>query len=171
MILLKRILKEDMDAPPAIVQQQPPKPSVSALSHQQIMDAYVIAATLYLEARGEGERGMHAVLNVILNRANGDFSKAKEVALKPKQFSAWNSISNPQQKTIDIYQNLRGKSTADAKAFQVAIKLVSSALQGNLKDITGGATFYFNPKKVNPVWAKKMKRTIRIGNHDFYKDK
>jgi N-acetylmuramoyl-L-alanine amidase len=169
MISLVKIIKEDMDAPPpAIVRQEPDKPS-SVLSREQIMDAYVVAATLWMEARGEGEHGMHAVLNVIMNRAKGDFSKAKEVSLKPKQFSAWNSISNPEQKTIQIYQSLKGKNTADSKAFSTALNLVNQALTGKLTDITDGATFYFNPKLANPSWAKKMKRTIRLGNHDFYK--
>ena len=85
MIRLKDIIKEDMDTtPPAVVQQQPAKPS-SVLSKQQIMDAYVVVSTLWLEARGEGERGMHAVLNVIMNRAKGNFANARDVVLKPKQ--------------------------------------------------------------------------------------
>jgi len=169
MISLRKILKEDMDAPPpAIVRHEPAKPS-AVLSREQIMDAYIVAATLWMEARGEGEKGMQAVLNVIMNRAKGDFSKAKSVALRPKQFEVWNSISNPEKKTREIYQSLHGKTTADAKAFQTALRLTNQALTGKLSDITGGATFYFNPKHANPSWAKKMKRTARIGNHDFYK--
>jgi hypothetical protein len=53
--------------------------------------------------------------------------------------------------------------------YQKIIGLVDSAMKGRLADITGGATFYFNPKKANPSWAKKLVKTKRIGNHDFYK--
>lgn len=156
----------EMDAPPpAIVQQEPAKPS-NVLSKQQIMDAYIVAATLWLEARGEGEQGMQAVMNVIMNRAGGDFSKTRSVVLKPKQFSCWNGVSNPAKETVEL-----SKSHGKEAPFKTAVKLVDQAMKGRLEDITNGATHYFNPKQVKPSWAKTMKFKARIGNHDFYEGK
>lgn len=129
-----------------------------------IEDGYIVAATIWGEARGEGEKGMLAVLNVIMNRAKGDISKAKEIVLKPKQFSFWNSKSNPQKFSIDL-----ARSSGKDNQFQKAVELVDKAMKGTLPDITHGALFYFNPKLANPSWANKMIKTISIGNHDFYK--
>ena len=53
--------------------------------------------------------------------------------------------------------------------FKLAMRIVTLARQNKLKDVTHGATHYFNPKKANPSWAKKMKKTATIGHHDFYK--
>ena len=153
--------------PPPVVRQEPAKPS-SVLSKQQIMDAYIVVATLWMEARGEKKEGMQAVLNVIMNRAKGDFSNARGVVLKPKQFSAWNGISDPEQKTIEMAQKARDGTLQDTNEWKIALQLVDAAMKGKLEDITGGATFYFNPKKANPSWAKKLKFLKRIGNHDFY---
>ena len=153
-----------MDSVPAdVVHHQSSKPS-STLSKQQIMDAYIVVVTLWMEARGEGEQGMQAVMNTIMNRSKGNFENSRRVVLKPKQFSCWNGISNPEQKTIDISKKHRNE-----KEFQIAIKLVDAAMKGKLKDITDGATHYFNPHKVLPTWSKKMKKTVSIKNHDFYK--
>ena len=49
-----------------------------------------------------------------------------------------------------------------------AFSYVYRNIKGKLKDITGGSTFYFNPKKANPSWAKSMQFKVRIKNHDFY---
>ena len=173
MISIRKILKEEMDAPSAIVQNVPAKPA-AAMNQQQIKDAYLVAATLWKEARGEGMNGMIAVMNVIQNREKDRHMKAKnmrDVVLKAKQFSCWNGVSNPDQEVRQIAEGARMGKIADAKEFQLALQIVSAALEGKLKDITGGARFYFNPKLVLPVWSKSLKKTVRIGNHDFYKEK
>lgn len=155
---------EAIDIPPAVVQHaQAPKPT-NIVDQATLTNAYVVVATLWGEARGEGETGMQAVLNVIMNRAKGDINKAGKLCLSPKQFSMWNKIDNP----IDYALQLRSKS-GDDRQYKIALILVNKAMKKQLKDITGGATFYFNPKKANPSWAKKMIKTTRIGNHDFYK--
>ena len=167
------ITKEDMDTP-----SQPPghvqhvdkqNQNVNIVDQQQMKDAYVVAATLWGEARGEGENGMHAVMNVIMNRAHGDFSKAKDIVLKKKQFSLWNNVKDPEASAINLAQVYRSKKLKDGHSYIKALELVDKAMKGNLPDITGGATFYFNPKKVMPSWAKEMIKTKTIGNHDFYK--
>ena|GEM_PF-762073 len=160
------ITKEAIDMPPAMVQHAniPKTNSVSVLNPQQITNGFVVVATLWGEARGEGEQGMQAVLNVIMNRAKGDFNKAGAIALRKKQFSMWNGITNPGESAINL-----AREKKDDKTYQIALKLVNDAMHGKLQDITGGATFYFNPHKANPIWAKKFIKTKSIGNHNFYK--
>jgi spore germination cell wall hydrolase CwlJ-like protein len=53
----------------------------------------VLARTLWAEARSQGGEGMHAVANVILNRAaQPDWwgKDIRSVCLAPYQFSCWN---------------------------------------------------------------------------------
>lgn len=167
----------EMDAQPA----QPPaivRPTVAAINNvskianeETLKNSYLLAATIWKEARGEGTTGMQAVLNVIMNRAGGKFSKADEVVMKPYQFAVWNNSKDPDGDAQDLAQKARnGKlAKADDDAYLAAIQLVDLARQGKLKDVTGGATFYINPKHANPSWLKKMTKTKKIGNHQFYK--
>jgi 8-oxo-dGTP pyrophosphatase MutT (NUDIX family)/spore germination cell wall hydrolase CwlJ-like protein len=161
----KEKMVEVADVPPAIVQPSNPSQNpTKTINQQQLKDAYVVAATLWGEARGEGIDGMQAVLNVVMNRTKGNFDKAKDAVLKPKQFSMWNNVKNPEKVSLELAQKQRGDKT-----YMAAIKLVDAAMKGNLPDITNGATFYYNPKKANPSWAKSMIKTKSIGNHDFLK--
>lgn len=165
----KSKLFEAMDAIPPAQIQHAPKSSANIVDQKKMTDAYIVAATLWGEARGEGELGMQAVMNVIMNRAKGDFSKARDIVLKPKQFSIWNSVANPEEKALALAKSHREKKLKDGPSFIKAVELVDKAMKGSLTDVTGGATFYFNPKKANPSWAKAMVKVKSIGNHDFYK--
>lgn len=154
--------------PPAIHQQQYQKSNISVLNQNKLNNAYILAATLWGEARGEGEKGMRAVMNVIMNRSKNDFNKAVKVVLRPKQFSFWNNKSDQLKYSLELASKMR--KSKDPQYF-TALKIVDEAMRGKLKDITGGAIFYYNPKLANPSWAKKMKKTISIGNHSFLKSK
>lgn len=123
-------------------------------------DIDVVAATLIGEAGGEGEVGMQAVLNVIMNRSKNDFNNAAKVCLKKWQFSVWND----QRNNINGYIKEKKKHSR----WDVALKLIDKARNGTLSDITGGATFYVNPRVEDPDWRKKFKLTRTIGKHEFY---
>ncbi len=121
-----------------------------------------LARTMWGEARGEGARGMQAVGNVILNRvkAGGWYGASiKDVVLKPYQFSAWNTDDPNREKM------LKAKPEQLSQARKIALQLQTGALP----DITGGATNY-HATNVSPTWAKKMTKTVQIGNHIFYKE-
>jgi N-acetylmuramoyl-L-alanine amidase len=155
---------EAIDIPPAIVQPTNSAGTNVVMSSEDLADSLIIAATLWNEAREDGERGMHGVMNVIMNRANGNFKKAKEIALSPEQFSVWNNIKDP-LKIANQLSGYRGKDDM----YDKAIDIVDKARNGLLSDITGGAQYFFNPKKANPSWASRMVRTKTIGHHQFYK--
>jgi N-acetylmuramoyl-L-alanine amidase len=162
-----KVQEAAIDLPPAHVQQvKAQAPNQSIVTQQKLKDAYVVVGTVWEEAKGEGKTGMHAVLNVIMNRAKGDISRARDESLKPKQFSIWNNVSDPEGYCIRL-----AKRAANEESFQIAVQLVDAAMKGNLPDITGGATHYYNPKKANPSWANALQRTKVIGNHIFMKPK
>ena len=112
----------------------------------------VIAATLVLEAGGEGKEGMQAVREVIANRASNKTEKA--VCLQRLQFSCWNG---------------KGEEEGVSKAknhpkWNLALSIANAAPT----NFTNGATHY-HTTKVSPSWAKRLTRTTAIKNHIFYK--
>jgi len=123
----------------------------------------LMARTIWGEARGEGQLGMQAVANVIMNRVNrGGWWGAtiSDVVLKPYQFSTWNESDANRNKA-------RSVDTSD-QAFWTASKIASMAYNGQLTDVTNGATHY-HAKSVTPAWAVGQTPVATIGNHVFYK--
>ncbi|HOS15595.1 MAG TPA: cell wall hydrolase [Bacteroidales bacterium] len=156
---------EAMDTPPPpppahIMKVDRPAPA-NVLGQKELMDAYIVAATVWGEARGEGPRGQQAVLNVIMNRSKNDFSNARGVVLKRKQFSMWNNISNPEEYALSL-----ARSKSNDKIYKQILQLVDAARTGRLPDITKGATHYYNPELADPVWGRNMDK-IKIGKHVF----
>jgi spore germination cell wall hydrolase CwlJ-like protein len=127
----------------------------------------LLALCIYGEARGEGELGKIAVGCVIRNRVNLSKSKSYyKIILKPVQFSCFNS----DDENLKILLEYAATDNIHDIYFDKCMKVAELILSSKIGDITGGATNYFNPKRANPYWAKKMKKTVSIGKHDFYKD-
>lgn len=132
--------------------------------YRQDEAALVMARTMWGEARGEGRRGMQAVANVIINRSLiggwwGD--NVISVAKKPWQFSVWNA-NDPNRPLIE------NMMPGDDPLFDVAYELAQKALDGDLPDITGGATHY-HAEGWTPDWRDPKKVVAVIGKHVFYK--
>jgi hypothetical protein len=153
------------------------RPETTAVS--QVKQPYtvedVIAATIVDEAGGEknASEGMQAVLNVIMNRVNGDIRKAAMQCLKPYQFSGWNKINK--KDTEDIKQFIDSKRSHSK--FKDALDLVNKARSGSLKDITKGANHFLNVQLTKqqrkggnlPSWYDSNKVVADYGKHRFLK--
>jgi len=130
-------------------------------------DLDLMAWTLLGEAAGEGSKGMQAVANVIVNRANsGQYpSRIGKVVLQPKQFSTWN--------TGEGGNDPQSRYSKKSDAFKNARIIAEQAVNGELPDITGGALNYWAPRGMkngaDPYWAKNVPEDQRlaIGNHVF----
>ena len=123
----------------------------------------LLARTIWGEARGEGQQGMQAVANVIMNRVNkGGWYGAtvEDVVKKPYQFSTWNSNDPNRAKAEAV--------TVNDVQYWTATKLAALAYNGQLADLTSGATHY-HARYAAPSWAKGQTPTAVIGNHVFYK--
>jgi N-acetylmuramoyl-L-alanine amidase len=128
-----------------------------------------LARTLYGEARGEGQIGMQAVANVVLNRVelsgqhphfgNGTIASACKA---PWQFSCWNE-NDPNLHTITNV----GQSDL---TFSGCLQIASDATNGLLVDNTGGATYYYVKNSPEPAWAIDKTPCAIIGKHLFFKD-
>lgn len=126
---------------------QPSLPSVDEASFRCMME------TLYHEARGEGVKGMGAVASVVMNRARQANKSVCSIVYERKQFS-WVFVT----KDKSIKGNIRD-----------VLSITHKALAGYLVDVTDGATHY-HATYVKPKWAKRLKRTVKINNHIFYKE-
>lgn len=126
--------------------------SISLCSAQNKKE--LVTSVLILEAANQGERGMQAVFEVLLNRAKS--SKIESIykeARKPKQFSCLNKISDETAIT-------RAKKSP---VWPTAWRIVSA---GRNENLVRGATHYYADWIAEPPWAKG-RRKMRLGNHIF----
>lgn len=138
-------------------------------------DIDVLAALLVKEAGGERDyiAGMAAVMNTIAARAKKNPANYIGVALKPKQFSAFNNVRN-QQDLVNIVTQ-----TKKHPNFNAARDMVLSATAGTLPNLIGPATHYHvtqGPSTVKPSWTSPQyggknpsaTPTTTVGSHTFF---
>lgn len=127
-------------------------------------DKEILAKTVYLEARGEGEQGWRAVAFVIMTRARLNKSywggnTVKGVCMKSGQFECWNPGQN---------------QTIDDESLYRRIKQVTDRIYDGIDqdDPTEKSDHYNNPSKEGkPEWTKNCDETVEIGEHQFYRSK
>ena len=134
----------------------------------------ILATTLVLEAGGEGSNGMLAVAHVINNRAKENHNAwgtnpVKQV-LQPYQFSMWNDYTAGSEKWGDVLKRAQARTDQWSYALPLAKQLRVGSISS--KDITLGATFYYNPKTANKDSLGFTKhpdyvQTKTIGRHVF----
>lgn len=122
---------------------------------------HCLSLALYWEARGESPRGMIGVGWTILNRTNSPHFPGTPCAViyqggeqRPCQFSWW----------------CDGKSDRprDRRSWSRARVIAADLLTKPPPDPTHGALFYHSTTIRTP-WKRKRTRTVRIGNHIFYR--
>jgi spore germination cell wall hydrolase CwlJ-like protein len=120
-------------------------------------DAKCLADNAFYEARGEGIKGMQAVMDVTLNRKDSKMfpNTVCKVVYQKHQFS-W--TKQKQQKVLD--KELQ-------EEYHNAMHLARGMLIGHGRGITKGALWY-HEKRINPKWTTDMRRTKKIKNHIFY---
>lgn len=99
-------------------------------------DIFLTKLTAWRENRGGGYAGMQSVVNVILNRAQKRASSPYAECIRPLQFSSITAKGDPELNLWPL--------PADPQ-WKIASSIVQDAADGNLDDITGGATLYYNP--------------------------
>lgn len=127
---------------------------------------FILAATIWGEARGEGTRGMRAVAHVIVNRAkreNPAFGHGiRGVAMKRHQFACW-SLADLKKARLDGLD----PSAPDGRAWRQAVEIADHVLSGRDSDPTHGAVYY-HARQVNPIWNRNLEQVAVIGSHLFY---
>ena len=120
-----------------------------------------LARSIYWEARGQGDTGMEAVANVVMNRVGHEgFPNTICGVVKQGheqgacQFSWW--------------CDGRSDDAKEDESYAIAKEIARKALNRQLKDRTGGA-LYFHHRKVVPGWSKEYIKTAEVGEFVFYK--
>tara|TARA_R100000541_G_scaffold2442_1_gene8850 strand:+ start:1311 stop:1841 length:531 start_codon:yes stop_codon:yes gene_type:complete len=160
----------------ALIEESMKQPTVNEQTDKILIkakpkDKEILARTIYGEASNQGEEGMIAVGNVILNRYNSNLPKYKTkniegitgVVLKPYAFTVYNDKKNENY-------NRMINATKEDKTYAKALDIAEKLLTGKIKDNTDGATHYFNPDEADPYWKDSplMTPLKKIGNHSFY---
>lgn len=132
----------------------------------QFTDIEIFLRTIWGEARGEGLDGMHAIANVVMNRIHSGVlwwgSSVRSICLKPWQFSCWN-VNDPNR------AKLLSLDDSDPQ-YAPCEDFATRAFNGNLSELTNGATSYFDSRMPNPPpWSVGHNPCAVIGHHKFYK--
>lgn len=157
-----------------------------------LTDVNILATTLIGEAGGKTDE-MKKVMNVLNNRSEKRNSTLRKEALRPMQFSMWNSAYNKFEKKLgegkvkktyklksenslkNIIKKYKTSSHWAKKHWEEAYKIVNENFKSKIPDKTNGATLYYavklEDKNKKPYWAKldKWKETIRTKYHSFGK--
>lgn len=112
----------------------------------------------YHEARGESVQGIASVTHVVLNRVKSRRfpNSIHKVIYQHKQFS-W---------THDPLE-VKLINEIDRVAFEKVVIVVGMVYNGMIVDPTQGSLHYYNPHKVEPIWAENAETLLVAGNHKF----
>ncbi len=125
-------------------------------------DLKCLTRALYHEARGEGEQGMRAVAEVVLNRSeNGRFP---DTVCAVVEQGAGNGRGCQFSFVCDGSERRR----LEPRAWSRAQYLARDMLNGAPRALTDGAT-HFHAVRVNPNWSRVYEMTAQIGSHRFYR--
>ena len=128
---------------------QPQAQAVDPTGEESLDDAITcLARSIYWEARGEGDAGMEAIANVIMNRTGqegfpnticGVVKQGQEQGAC--QFSWWcDGLSD---------------DATEEEPYSHAKEIARKALNRQLRDRTGGA-LYFHNRKLAPKWSRNI---------------
>lgn len=139
--------------------------------------AYCLAENIYYESRNEDIRGQFAVASVTMNRTEDP--RFPDTVCGVVKYSIISKVSKKKvcafswycDKSRNIpFRNKDGSINQPVvDQFQVASIVAIKTLTGQAEDNTNGATHFHNPYISFPRWRHEMKKTMRVGNHDFYR--
>ncbi len=136
---------------------------VEALRLDNLSESDVcLGQAIYFEARGEPYEGQLAVALVVRNR------------VLDRRF--------PDDICSVVFQNARQRDACqfsfacdgrsdkprDRSDWTRALKLARLVNTGQMRDLTENATHY-HTLAVSPPWARKLSKTVKIGEHQFYR--
>lgn len=142
----------------ATAEQAPPRRAHAAASEALTC----LARAVYHEARGEGDTGMRAVAEVVLNRVEDDGFPGSICRV------VYQGVDNPAgcqfSFACDGSEAARLEPAAWARAQGIAREMAAGAP----RRLTDGAT-HFHTVAVRPNWSRVYSMTAEIGAHRFYR--
>ena len=155
---------------------------------------FCMAQNIYFEARAEGEQGKQAVAHVVQNRMRDPRfpNTVCGVIQEGRHTESWRTRGQvmaqedrvwiPRRNQCQfswycdglrdvIWIQLRDGTPLEANrvAWRESVRIAWHVMQGELKDNTGGAQYYYAHNLVYPHWADVKQQTRVIGAHTFMK--
>lgn len=121
-----------------------------------------LAEALYFEARGETVKGQVAVAEVIMNRVKS--SRYPDTLCGVIKQGTGRKYQCQFTYTCDG----QSESIREPEAYERVGKIARAVLDGLSVTLTAGATHY-HTTAVRPNWARVYTKTVRIGDHVFYR--
>ncbi len=122
-----------------------------------------LAQAVYFEARGEPYEGQLAVAQVVLNRVQDERYPGNICAVVCEN-ETWRHRCQ-----FSFACDGRSDQPKNLAAWIDALKTARLASTGHLRDLTYASTHY-HAEYVNPKWAVRFQRTVKIGRHAFYRN-
>ena len=143
-------------------------------------EVHCLAQNIYHEARGETVSGQFAVALVTANRAKDSrFPNTICGVIKQSSFSktnnkkvcafSWYCDRDKKEKELPLMNKDGTVNNSAVEQFRLASLIAITVLNNKVRDNTQGATHFHNPDFSQPSWISEMKKTITLGNHDFYR--
>jgi len=136
-------------------------------SHDILYERFIVASTIYMEARGEGTDGMRAVAAVIKQRAINNNRSYSAVCLKSYQFSCWNAYIGTTPSFYHAWAPLVSENVIEQRAAQKALEIAFSL--DSLDTSYYGFVDHYHAIRIKPYWAKTLKPDFVLKNHAFYR--
>ena len=137
---------------------------------------HCLAKNIYHEARGETVAGKIAVAHVTLNRVNHKrFPNTVCGVVKQAKMSAWWAETHDRAVPLKYkcqfswYCDGKPDIITDPAAWRDSVDLSLAVIRGETRDLTSGATHYFNPSLADPYWQDHYTKVASVDNHDFFK--
>lgn len=121
-----------------------------------------LAQAIYFEARGESEEGQRAVAQVVINRVKNP-AYPDDVCGVVYQNRTWRNrcqFTFACDRVKDVVRN--------QPAWQLARKIAAEYASGTAWIDKIGASTHYHAKRVNPRWAREMRKLGTIDRHIFY---
>lgn len=146
--------------------------TLAKLDEQIIQDEEVLclAKNIYFEARSESTAGKMAVTQTVLNRVRDPRfpNTTCGVVFQGVHRSSGNPVKNLCQ--FSWYCDGKSDKPSDEDSWRESIQIARFMFftNGNVPDITDGATYY-HADYVTPRWGRYKTKTVKIDRHIFYK--
>lgn len=128
----------------------------------QLKEAVCLTQAVNWEAGNQSNRGKVGVAQVLMNRIrNPRFPDSHcGVFKQPGQF---NSVATAQSR-VPL------KDSSKIKQLEESAKAALEVMDGRHPDVTGGALYFVNLNiATNTGWLNRLRKTVKIGDHTFFK--
>lgn len=126
-------------------------------------DDLCLAQAIYFEARGESVDGQVAVGKVILNRVS-DKRYPSTICGVVFQNQRWYNRCQ-----FSFACDGQSDKPSERTAWMMARRIANLVKASWVPDTSGAATHY-HATYVKPVWRTKLKQTVQVGQHVFYRE-